>query len=151
MPKINIYLPDDLAERVRNANLSVSAVCQGALREELERMLVVEQLAAKEERIVVNVGGPYDTIVEKAFHGTWLLPPDEDETRGGSDAGAYWGVALTRRGRIAVYVAHCNENWPAKLTVYDSLDEAQEDGVPGEVLVAAAADLDEDFTIELDI
>jgi ATP-dependent Clp protease ATP-binding subunit ClpA len=31
MPKINVYLPDDLAEAVREAQLPVSAVCQAAL------------------------------------------------------------------------------------------------------------------------
>ena len=31
MPKINVYLPDDLAEAVRDAGIPVSAVCQAAL------------------------------------------------------------------------------------------------------------------------
>jgi ATP-dependent Clp protease ATP-binding subunit ClpC len=31
MPKINVYLPDDLAESVREAQLPVSAICQAAL------------------------------------------------------------------------------------------------------------------------
>ena len=31
MPKINIYLPDDLASAVREARIPVSAVCQRAL------------------------------------------------------------------------------------------------------------------------
>lgn len=31
MPKINVYLPDDLANAVRNAGIPVSAVCQRAL------------------------------------------------------------------------------------------------------------------------
>jgi post-segregation antitoxin (ccd killing protein) len=31
MPKINVYLPDDLATAVRAANIPVSAVCQKAL------------------------------------------------------------------------------------------------------------------------
>jgi ATP-dependent Clp protease ATP-binding subunit ClpC len=33
MPKINVYLPDELAEAVRNAQLPVSAVCQAALEQ----------------------------------------------------------------------------------------------------------------------
>ncbi len=35
MPKINVYLPDALAERVRTAGLPVSAICQAALSEAL--------------------------------------------------------------------------------------------------------------------
>lgn len=31
MPKINVYLPDDLAQSVRDAQLPVSAICQAAL------------------------------------------------------------------------------------------------------------------------
>jgi post-segregation antitoxin (ccd killing protein) len=31
MPKINVYLPDDLAAAVRAADVPVSAVCQPAL------------------------------------------------------------------------------------------------------------------------
>lgn len=37
MPKINVYLPDDLAGEVRAAQLPVSAICQVALRDALER------------------------------------------------------------------------------------------------------------------
>ncbi len=33
MPKINVYLPDDLAEAVKEAQLPVSAICQGALQQ----------------------------------------------------------------------------------------------------------------------
>lgn len=35
MPKINIYVPDDLAEEVRSAGLPISRICQQALREAL--------------------------------------------------------------------------------------------------------------------
>ena len=33
MPKINVYLPDDLAAAVRDAQIPVSAICQGALQQ----------------------------------------------------------------------------------------------------------------------
>lgn len=36
MPKINVYLPSDLAERVKAQNLPVSAICQRALWEVVE-------------------------------------------------------------------------------------------------------------------
>ena len=38
MPKVNIYLPDELADEVKAAKLSLSPVCQRAIREELGRM-----------------------------------------------------------------------------------------------------------------
>lgn len=36
MARVNVYLSDDLAEQVRDADLNVSAVTQDALRRELE-------------------------------------------------------------------------------------------------------------------
>lgn len=38
MAKVNVYLPDDLERQVRDAGLSVSPVCQAALREAVERV-----------------------------------------------------------------------------------------------------------------
>jgi post-segregation antitoxin (ccd killing protein) len=36
MARVNIYLPDDLAKRAREANLNVSAVAQAAIEDELQ-------------------------------------------------------------------------------------------------------------------
>ena len=41
MPKINVYLPDDLAEAVREAGVPVSAVCQRALEQAVRRMTAI--------------------------------------------------------------------------------------------------------------
>jgi len=38
MPKINVYLPDQLASAVKDAGVPVSAVCQAALSEAVERV-----------------------------------------------------------------------------------------------------------------
>jgi ATP-dependent Clp protease ATP-binding subunit ClpC len=38
MGKVNVYLPDDLEREVRDAELSVSAICQTALRDALDRV-----------------------------------------------------------------------------------------------------------------
>jgi ATP-dependent Clp protease ATP-binding subunit ClpA/post-segregation antitoxin (ccd killing protein) len=46
MPKINVYLPDDLAEAVREAEIPVSAVCQAALEQAVRRLSVIRQLVA---------------------------------------------------------------------------------------------------------
>ena len=37
MTRVNVYLPDDLAAEVREADINVSAVTQSALRQELAR------------------------------------------------------------------------------------------------------------------
>jgi len=45
MPKINVYLPDDLAEAVRGAGIPVSAVCQRALEQAVRRVTAIRQTA----------------------------------------------------------------------------------------------------------
>ena len=48
MPKINVYLPDDLAEAVRESGLPVSAVCQRALEEAVRRITAIRQTSLGE-------------------------------------------------------------------------------------------------------
>jgi ATP-dependent Clp protease ATP-binding subunit ClpA len=43
MPKINVYLPDDLADAVRDAGIPVSPVCQRALEQAVRRAQEVRQ------------------------------------------------------------------------------------------------------------
>jgi ATP-dependent Clp protease ATP-binding subunit ClpA len=45
MPKINVYLPDDLAEAVREAGIPVSAVCQRALEHAVRRVTAIRETA----------------------------------------------------------------------------------------------------------
>jgi ATP-dependent Clp protease ATP-binding subunit ClpA len=41
MPKINVYLPDDLADAVRTAGVPVSAICQRALETAVKRITAI--------------------------------------------------------------------------------------------------------------
>src|SRR5689334_602732 len=43
MPKINVYLPDDLAEAVRETGVPVSAICQRALDQAVRRITAIRQ------------------------------------------------------------------------------------------------------------
>jgi ATP-dependent Clp protease ATP-binding subunit ClpC len=45
MPKINVYLPDELAEAVRIANVPVSAICQRALEQAVRRITAIRGTA----------------------------------------------------------------------------------------------------------
>jgi ATP-dependent Clp protease ATP-binding subunit ClpC len=45
MPKINVYLPDDLAEAVRDTGVPVSAICQRALEQAVRRITAIRQTA----------------------------------------------------------------------------------------------------------
>jgi ATP-dependent Clp protease ATP-binding subunit ClpA len=44
MPKINVYLPDDLSDAVKDSGVPVSAVCQRALEEAVSRVRVIRGL-----------------------------------------------------------------------------------------------------------
>lgn len=46
MPKINVYLPDDLAESVKDAGIPVSTICQAALEQAVRRVNAVRAVAA---------------------------------------------------------------------------------------------------------
>jgi ATP-dependent Clp protease ATP-binding subunit ClpA len=43
MPKVNVYLPDDLAEAVRDTGVPVSAICQRALEQAVRRITAIRQ------------------------------------------------------------------------------------------------------------
>jgi hypothetical protein len=79
---------------------------------------------------------PYQLIeVEIAYHdnprhiesfwGRWILAPDPEKTRAKHEA-VYYGVAETRRGRIAVYKGVADPDLPmGQLQDYDTLADAQ--------------------------
>jgi ATP-dependent Clp protease ATP-binding subunit ClpC len=41
MPKVNVYLPDELADAVKAANLPLSAICQRALEQSVKRVTAI--------------------------------------------------------------------------------------------------------------
>ncbi|MEH1017642.1 Clp protease N-terminal domain-containing protein [Micromonospora sp. CPCC 206060] len=43
MPKINIYLPDELADAIRDTGLPVSAICQRALEQAVRRVTAIRE------------------------------------------------------------------------------------------------------------
>lgn len=43
MPKINVYVPDELAEAIKEAGIPVSAVCQRALETAVKRVTVIRE------------------------------------------------------------------------------------------------------------
>jgi ATP-dependent Clp protease ATP-binding subunit ClpC len=48
VPKINVYLPDELAEAVKDARVPVSAICQRALEQAVRRITAIRQTAVGE-------------------------------------------------------------------------------------------------------
>ena len=104
--------------------------------------------------IEVQVGGRDDAAHTVRFHGKWLVQPDEDETKSteaSSDAGNYYGVAVTKRGQIAVYCTQVGDYSKAILKTYHTLDAAEGDGWPKDILAEARRGVDPDYAEELDI
>lgn len=58
MPKVNIYLPDDLADAVKDAGVPVSAVCQRALEQAVRRVTALREVATQPLAIDAE-SGPY--------------------------------------------------------------------------------------------
>lgn len=136
---MTIYLPDSLAAEV-DAKLSdhnISAICQAALRAELDRVNAHAEVTAQGfERVEV-----FDRARERdvAFQGRSIGTTDTEEA---------W---LTPRGRIAVYF-----DPDEVLQVFDdfgSLAAAAEgqQGWSTELIAQAADALGEKYTAELDI
>ncbi len=148
-PNKTIYIREadrEIWEKAENlAGGSVSALITQALKRYVEE----EQLRAQVDMEDIEVELSHDqgygweeSAYQAQFVGQWLLEPDPDETRTtepGYDAGAYYGVALTQRGNIAVYMRHVNDRFAPTLHVYSSFEEAEQKGVPADILARAAA------------
>jgi hypothetical protein len=155
MGRRNIYLPDDLDERITEADLNVSAVCQDALEKELDRMEIVAKVERPMERLEIELWrGKDPSLAYKArFTGAWLVPPDPEESRStqpGADKGFYYGVALTGKGQYLVYSAHAEGERAPRYEAYDSLEDAWDEKWPQNIIEAAAAEVGEDL-YELDV
>ena len=161
MPNKTIYIreaDEELWEEAEKmAGGSVSGLIADALRRYVEEEKLKEETGM--ENIEVELAGHgglgwEETLYDAQFVGRWLLDPDPDETRTGEpgyDAGAYYGVALTQRGNIAVYVCHVNDGFAPQLETYDSLDEAEKRGVPGDIVARAGATMGGGYVRKLDI
>jgi hypothetical protein len=138
--RINVSIPEDLAEAIDRYGLSPSALMQEALRREVARR---EWLQNGMGDLTVEMGDEDRYIA--TFTGRWLVEPDPDETRPGPDeygfdAGSYYGVAATGKGQIAVYAAHVNEGWAPSLETRPRLEDFEQE-IPEAVYEAAAAAL----------
>jgi hypothetical protein len=154
---VNVYLPDELGERVKKADLEVSRICQGALLHEVESVETEKKASEgmKFERIEVGVTDTMGGSLTKAFVGCWLvedMASEEDAEQAGFDGRAFsgsWSIALTKRGNFAIYRDLGTDGSTFK--TYGSLDEAENDGVPPDVVAGASQEMGVDRVIELDI
>lgn len=154
MPNKTIYVREGDTELWARAEELGGGSVSGLLSEALRRYVEEEERKkeATMETIQVHLGG--DTFSRRAeFAGKWLVSPGDEvrTSEPGFDAGAYYGVALTEGRNIAVYMAHVNDGFDAELEVYDSLNDAEQDGIPEDIIVAARGELDPNYVERLNI
>jgi ATP-dependent Clp protease ATP-binding subunit ClpC len=82
MPKINVYLPDELADAVRDAQVPVSAICQSALERAVRE---VSALRGSEEAPVTEQDfGPFTRFTPRARKAVALAQDEAHELRHGA-------------------------------------------------------------------
>lgn len=143
MPKVNVYVPDELLAEVRAADIAVSTVCQEALEAEVRRRNAVagadEDLLAVAARLVEA-----DAAEQRRAH--------ED----GLAFGIWWARGYATRAELEVVDRAVGRGWMvqyrsvptmigALMRRYDEPDVASDDWLDGErssfdrgVLVGAA-------------
>ncbi len=170
----NLYVrPEDADVWARAEELAGESLSQ-LVADQLRRYVAGrESNAAGFERIVLEAvlkgevpPGPWDRgdLRKVSFFGRWLVgePVNRKQPKPGvyekaiSDGDMHlYGVALTRRGKIAVLELDLAEGseygHPPYLKLYESLEAADQDGVPHFILDQAAAALNTDMVDELDI
>ena len=66
MPRMQVYLPDELYAAVKNRGLSPSELLQDAVRAELRRQDLLEQTDRYLAELIDDVGEPSATAIAKA-------------------------------------------------------------------------------------
>ncbi len=119
MPKINVYLPDELAEAVKETGLPVSAICQRALEQAVSRVTAIRETslaelsgADLEERFPLMTGRSRTVLglaVERARAGA----------RASVGSGDLLGGMIQEGSNLAMHVLQALEIEPA-LCIRDS-------------------------------
>jgi hypothetical protein len=144
MARRNVYIRDedeDVWERAEK--LAGDAPLSRVITEAL-RVYVSSREGNPMQRLTIGTVNGGEAIA-KAFIGRWLIEPDEayrSEHEGDASietqvrAGTTFAVAETAKGNIVVYVDAGRSR--AEFETYGDFDQAEERGVPGDVLTLAA-------------
>ena len=162
VPKKTIYVREADAELWEEAEKLAGGSLSGLIADALQRYVEEERRREQGMKTIEVLTGPSIYTGRRVqFEGRWLVYPDPDNprafegpiTEGHHDKkGVYYGVALTRRGNIAVYVSSTQLNHDDRLDHYRSFKEAEQAGVPSDILARAAEAADpESYVQKLDI
>ncbi|MEW9549211.1 Clp protease N-terminal domain-containing protein [Nonomuraea sp. NPDC050783] len=109
MPKINVYLPDDLAEAVKEAGVPVSAVCQRALEQAVRRVTAIRETTLTDLDLEPPAGAL--THLTARARQALKLAADEARTRAAAEIGTehLLGAVLAEGGNLALHVLRAME------------------------------------------
>jgi ATP-dependent Clp protease ATP-binding subunit ClpA len=115
MPKINVYLPDDLAEAVKEAGVPVSAICQRALEQAVRRVTAIRETALgnlDEAGLAARL--PH---VTQRTRGVLLLAVEQARAAGSAAVGSghLLGGVLAEGGNLALHVLRAIEIEPERV------------------------------------
>lgn len=116
MPKINVYLPDDLAEAVKDSGIPVSAVCQRALDQAVRRVNAI-RAAVLGDLTAEDLATSLPNFTERA-RATLRLAVAQARDQGVAEVGTehLLGGLLAEGGNLALQVLSALEIEPERLT-----------------------------------
>jgi broad-specificity NMP kinase len=66
MPRLHVYLPDDLYRQLKERALPASELLQEAVRSEIQRQILLEAVDEYVESLIKEVGQPSDEAMARA-------------------------------------------------------------------------------------
>jgi len=130
MPKINVYLPDDLADAVRDSGVPVSAICQRALEQAVRRVTAIRE-ATLEDLDPARLADRLPAFTARLIT-TLTLAADRARAAGAATVttGDLLHGILTEGGNLALQILTAMEVAPSSLTA----PSTPEPGRPGDGL-----------------
>jgi hypothetical protein len=144
MGRRNVYIRDEDEDVWERAEKLAGEAPMSRVITEALRAYVSGREGSPMQRLTLETLNGGEALT-KAFIGRWLIDPTEayrSEHEGDADlgtqvhAGTTFAVAETAKGNIVVYVDA--ESGLPEFDVYSDFDQAEERGVPGDVLTLAA-------------
>ncbi|MFC4586411.1 Clp protease N-terminal domain-containing protein [Sphaerisporangium corydalis] len=115
MPKINVYLPDDLAEAVKESGVPVSAICQRALEQAVRRVTAIRETTLGD----LDVDDPTQRLAAFTGRARVVLRLAIDQARAGGAPSVgtehLLGGMLAEGGNLALQVLRAMEIDPERV------------------------------------
>jgi ATP-dependent Clp protease ATP-binding subunit ClpC len=115
MPKINVYLPDELAEAVKQAGVPVSAVCQRALEQAVRRVTAIRETVLSDLDLEEPTGAL--THLTPRTRTVLKLAADQARAQGAAAVGTehLLGAMLSEGTNLALHVLRAVEIDPQQV------------------------------------